>query len=127
MLVTHVAIRPESSIVGTRDRPQVGILAEMDASHPPTPWGRIAVGERVYLQWDGGPVIATAVVRDVRHFQHCDAATLRTATSGFPLHDVASFWRSLPPCYFAVVVYLEDEHWLAEPITPAGPSYGERC
>ena len=76
------------------------------------------------MKWSGGPIVATARVQGFRQIEECTPAQLRATTVGYRLHDLVSYWRSLPPSFFAVVVYLQDEAWLSVPQDPAARSYG---
>jgi hypothetical protein len=121
----HIAIRRESYVAGGRERPEVGIFTQTHATRPPVPWNRIAVGDTVYMKWSRGPIVARATVQGFRQMRRVDAECLRNATQGTRLYDLALYWESLPPVFNAVVVYLENEVWLDEPVVPANRSYGE--
>lgn len=121
----HVVIRRESYVAGTRDRPEVGVFTQTHARRRPVPWGRIAVNDRVWMKWQGGPLVARARVRAFRQVERCTPGQLRAATAGYRLHDLPDYWLSLPPSFAAVVVYLVDEEWLEQPFEPAARSYGE--
>lgn len=121
----HIAIRRESYVAGTVSRPEVGVFTQTHATRPPVPWGQIAIGEPVYMKWASGPIVASATVQGIRQFREADAATLQRAVAGSGLYDLAAYWTALPPRFFAVAVYLEDEQWLDPPLVPAARSYGE--
>jgi hypothetical protein len=121
----HVAIRREEYVAGTRERPEVGIFTQTHVTRPPFPWGRIAVGETVWMKWAGGPIVARARVSGFRQLTACTPDTLRQATHGFRLHDLADYWQTRPPLCFAMAIYLEDERWLDHALVPSGRSYGE--
>jgi hypothetical protein len=120
----HIAIRREKYVAGTRERPEVGVFTQTHASRPPVPWGRIAVGEKVWMKWSAGLIVATARVQSFRQFEGCTPQRLRAATSGHRLYDVAAYWAALPASFYAVVIYLEDEAWLSKPLEAAERSYG---
>src|SRR5688500_12078312 len=115
----HVVIRRESYVAGTRERPEVGIFTQTHSSRPPVPWGRISVGDPVWMKWSGGPVVATARVQGFRQIANCTPEQLRTTTAGYKLNEMETYWRSLPPMFFGLVVYLEDERWLESVFVPA--------
>jgi 5-methylcytosine-specific restriction endonuclease McrA len=112
-------------VAGTRDRPEVGVFTQAHRTRPPVPWGRIAVGETIWMKWSGGPIVATAQVQGFRQIADCTPGQLRAATTGYKLHDLDEYWASLPSSFFAVVVYLENEEWLDRVFVPAARSRGE--
>ena len=79
----HVAIRRESYVAGTRERPEVGVFTQTHTSRPPVPWGRINVGDPVWMKWSGGPIVAQARVQGFRQIENCSAEKLRPATAGY--------------------------------------------
>ena len=91
----------------------------------PVPWGLIAVGDKVWMKWTGGPIVASATVSGFRQFEDCTPGKLRETTVAFGLYGVAAYWESLPPLFFAMTVYLGDERWLDHPLEPAHRSRGE--
>ena len=123
----HVVIRRENYVAGTREHPEVGIFTQTHTSRPPVPWGRIAVGDPVWMKWSGGPIVAQARVQRYLQLENCTADHLRQQTFGYRLYDLDDYWASLraKPRFFAVVVYLENERWLEEPTTPSARSRGE--
>lgn len=121
----HLVIRREDYVAGTRERPEVGIFTQTHSARQPVPWGRIGAGEKVWMKWAGGPVVALATVTGFRQLERCTPEVLRASTAGFKLHDLPSYWESLPPFFFGLVVYLGDEHWLDQPFMPEGRSRGE--
>ncbi len=126
-MTAHVAIRRESYVAGTRERPEVGVFTQTHTSRPPVPWGRIAVGDPVWMKWSGGPIVARAQVQGHRQIEGCTAEKLRPATAGYKLHDLDEYWQSLAvkPTFFAVVVYLDQERWLDQVFTPKVRGRGE--
>ncbi len=126
-MTAHVAIRRESYVAGTRERPEVGVFTQTHTSRPPVPWGRIAVGDPVWMKWSGGPIVARARVQGQRQIEGCTAEKLRPATAGYKLYDLEDYWRSLAvkPTFFVVVVYLDQERWRDQVFTPKARSRGE--
>jgi hypothetical protein len=123
----HVVIRRDSYVAGTQDRPEVGIFTQTHTSRPPVPWGKVAVGDSVWMKWSGGPIVAQAHVQRHLQLENCTPEILRQQTFGYRLYDLDDYWESLQAKgrFFAVVVYLSDEHWLDELITPSARSRGE--
>lgn len=124
-MMQHVVIRREEYVGGTRERPEVGVFTQTHSARPPVPWGRIAVGDRVWKKWSGGPIVATARVQGFRQIEHCTPEQLRLTTVGYKLHALDAYWDSLPLVFFGMTIYLEDERWLDYPIMPAARSRGE--
>ena len=124
-MTDHVCIRHQEYVAGTRERPEVGIFTQTHMNRPPVPWDRLAAGDTVWMKWSRDLVVAIARVRDFRQQSHCTPNELRAATVGYKLHDLEAYWASLPPFFFAVVVYLDDERWLSPAFLPAARSRGE--
>jgi hypothetical protein len=120
-------IRQESYVAGTRERPEVGIFTQTHASRPPVPWGRLDVGDLVWMKWSGGPIIAQARVQRFLQVENCTADQLRQQTFGYRLYELDDYWASIARKghFFALAVYLENERWLDQPITPQVRSRGE--
>ena len=121
----HLVIRREEYVAGTREKPEVGVFTQTHSSRPPVPWGRITPGERVWMKWSGGPVVAKAVVDGFRQIENCSPEGLRLTTTGYKLHDVSDYWARLPERFFGLTIYLGREEWLDQPFMPAGRSRGE--
>jgi hypothetical protein len=49
----HISIRRESYFAGTREGPEVGVFTQTHTSRPPVPWGKIAVGDTIWMKWSG--------------------------------------------------------------------------
>ena len=50
----HVVIRQECDVAGTRERSEVGIFTQTHAARPPVPWGKLGVGDLVWMKWSPG-------------------------------------------------------------------------
>ena len=125
--VQHIVIRQESYVAGTRERPEVGIFTQTHTTRPPAPWDRIAPGDRVWMKWSGGPIVAEAQVQRFAQLANCTPELLRQQTFGYRLYELDDYWASVRAKgrFFAVVVYLEHERWLDRPIMPGERSRGE--
>ena len=100
------------------------MFTQTSVGRKPVPWGRLGVGETIWMKWTGGPIVARAVIAGFRQFEQCTPEQLRTATAGFALYDLAGYWASRPTRFDALAVYLEQESWLDEPLTVLGRSHG---
>ena len=123
-MAEHVAIRREEYVAGTRERPEVGVFTQTNKLRHPVPWGRIAIGERVWMKWSAGPIVARANVADFRQIENCSPEVLRETTKGFRLYDLAAYWDSLPTKFDGMTICLTDEEWLDLPIEPSGRGQG---
>ena len=121
----HIVIRREEWVAGTGERPQVGVFTQTHAARPPVPWGRIAVGETVWMKWSGGPIVTKATVSGLFQLRDCTSDRLRETTRGFLLHELDEYWDYRPPLFFGMTVYLDEERWLKEVIEPEARSYSE--
>jgi len=118
-------IRREEYVSGTRDCPEIGIFTQAHQTRHPVPWGQIATGDKVWMKWSSGPIVASASVQGFRQIQVCSSERLREMTTGSNLFDPKDYWASLPPAFSAVVIWLDGERWLDAPIFPAARSRGE--
>jgi hypothetical protein len=120
----HVAIRQERYVGGTRERPEVGVFTQTHSRHVPAPGRRIGPGERVWMKWTGGPVVASALVDSIRELPNTTPDQLRETTKGFGLYDLDEYWKQLPPRIFGLTIYLTGEAWLDDPLFPPRLSRG---
>ena len=125
--VQHVVIRQESYVAGTRECPEVGIFTQTHSSRPPVPWGKLGVGDLVYMKWSGGPIVAQARVQRFVEIESCTAERLKQQTFGYRLYELDDYWAAVERKgrVFAVAVYLDHERWLEELIIPKARSRGE--
>lgn len=76
------------------------------------------------MKWTGGPVVAKATVSGFRQLPDTTSEELRQAVAGFALHELEAYWRSLPPRFDGLALYLTEEAWLDEPLIVSGRSRG---
>ena len=72
------------------------------------------------MKWTGGPVVARAILSGLRQFENATPMELRTAVTGYALHDLDAYWTSLPPRFHALAIYLKDEEWLNDALLIKG-------
>ena len=121
----HVVIRRAEFVAGTWEHPEVGVFAQTHGSRPPVPWGKLNVGDIVWMKWSAGPIVAQAIVQGFRQIENCTSEELRNTTSGFQLYKLDDYWKQLPPVFFGMTIYLQDEKWLDNIFEPQARSYGE--
>ena len=122
-MAQHMVIRREEYVAGTREHPEAGVFTQTHVNHRPIPWGKISIGEIVWMKWTGGPVVAKAKVKGFRHFENCTPKILRESTKGYLLYDLAEYWESLKPSFFGFTIYLKDAEWLDQVFEPAARSH----
>lgn len=111
-MAQHIVIRRPEWVAGSRDRPEVGVFTQAHTARPPVPWSRIGVGEKVWMKWSGGPVVARATVEGFCQFEQCTPERLRNSVRGFRLYDLDAYWKALKPHFYGMTIYLRDEEWL---------------
>ena len=99
-MTQHVVIRREEYVAGTAERPKVMVFTQTHASRPPVPWGKIRVGDVVWMKWSGGPIIAKGIVEGFRQITNCTPALLRKSVAGTALFHLRDYWRTRPPVLF---------------------------
>lgn len=78
----HICIRNSDYVAGTAEKPEVGVFTQARKNQRPSPWGRIAEGETVWMKWSGGPIVAKAEVSGFRQISDCTPKKLKSAVSG---------------------------------------------
>jgi hypothetical protein len=81
----HVVVRRESYVAGSREWPEVGIFTETHAARLPVPWGKVAVGDLVWMKWAGGPIVAHVRIGRVIRIADCTLERLRQQAFGYRL------------------------------------------
>lgn len=124
-MTDHICIRRPEYVSGSRERPEVKVFSQTHQGRHPVPWGKVAVGDIVWMKWSGGPVVAKSKVNGLRQIEDCTPDLLRIATADSLLATKQAYFDSLPPRFDAVVVHLGDEQWLDDPFVPRLRSRGE--
>jgi hypothetical protein len=124
-MVEHIVIRREEYVAGTRHRPEVGIFTQTHSRKHPIPWGRITIGDLVWMKWSGGPIVAKARIHGFRQIENCTPEMLRTTTYGYKLHGLEDYWNHLPSVFYGMAIYLNNEEWIEHPFEPPLRSYGD--
>jgi hypothetical protein len=124
----HLAIRDPNYVAGTSDRPEVAIFSQSRTDRVPLPDRRMAPGQRVWMKWVGGPIVACSAVQSWHTVRYEDgnvneARGLSLGTRLFGLND---YWTQVQDkgAGWVSVVRLRDERWLDAPIYGAARSRG---
>ena len=120
----HIAIRRPEYVHGGREKPEVTVFTQTHQTRHPDPWGRISLGDTVWMKWQSGPIVAKATVCGLRQMEDANPASLRETVQGSRLASLEEYWASLPQRFHAMAIWLQDEAWLGTPVTPASRSYG---
>lgn len=124
-MAQHVCIRTPEYVAGTFERPEVGVFTQTHATRRPVPWGRLSIGDDVWMKWGSGPIVARAKVQGFLVMENCTVRKLRETTKGFALYDLDGYWDTRPPSFYGMTIYLRDEEWLNRLIDPAARSFSE--
>ena len=100
IMTQHVVIRVPEYVAGSSNKPEVMVFTQTHASRPPVPWGRLKVGETVWMKWSGGPIVARGIVEGFRQIEECTPEVLHHTVAGTNLFDLTVYWKSLPPVFF---------------------------
>jgi ASC-1-like (ASCH) protein len=79
-------------------------------------FGRVLVGDKLFLKESSGPVCATARVKTVRNFENLTPKQIIEIKQQYNHHIIGSdeYWQSKSNCRFGFLVWLED----VKPIEP---------
>jgi hypothetical protein len=124
-MTQHVVIRVPDYVAGSSEKPEVKVFTQSHASRPPVPWGKLSVGDTVWMKWSGGPIVARGLVEGFRQIEDCTPEVLRHTVGGTNLFDLESYWRTRPPVFFGMAIFVGQEQWLDAPIFPKARSYSE--
>ena len=124
----HLAIRDPNYVAGTSVRPEVAIFSQSRTDRVPLPDHRMAPGQRVWMKWVGGPIVACSAVQSWHSVRYHggnvnEARGLSLGTRLFGLND---YWTQVQEkgAGWVSVVRLRDERWLDNPIYGAARSRG---
>lgn len=101
------------------------MFTQTHALRPPVPWGRLAIGDIVWMKWSSGPIVARGIVEGFRQIENCTPEILRNSVGGTELFELVKYWQSRPPLFFGMAIFIRNEEWIVPPIFPAARSYGE--
>jgi hypothetical protein len=123
-MAQHVVIRREEYVAGTSDGPEPVVFTQTNVSRRPIPFGRIKIGETVWMKWSGGPIVANAIVEGFRLIEGCTPDQLRETVKGTALYRHYAYWDSRLPIFYGMTIYLSNSRWLDRLIKPIARSYG---
>jgi hypothetical protein len=124
-MTQHVVIRVDEYVAGSSEKPEVKVFTQTHASRPPVPWGKLAIGDTVWMKWSSGPIVAKGLVEGFRQIKNCTPEILRNSVGGTELYKLEEYWQSRPPLFFGMAIFIGSEEWITPPIFPSARSYGE--
>ena len=77
----HLVIRRPEFVAGSRHQREVGVFTQTHSGRHPVPWGKIALGEPVWMKWAGGPVVANTHLAGLRQMEDTNPMRLKETTS----------------------------------------------
>lgn len=124
----HIAIRDPNYVAGSAQRPEVQVFAQSRTDRIPLPDSRMQVGQRIWMKWSSGPIVACSDVQSwhTAEFENGNINEVRHLASGTRLFGLNDYWTQVQDkrSGWVSVVRLRNEHWLDEPIYPQERSRG---
>ena len=108
----HVLIRPLEFLGGTRAAPSLRFGVELRDRPGPLHKHGAFEDDRVWVQLEGGLIVARAVVRICWVGEYSEVESVRARTRGSALHDLDGFWRGRPRYGYAGLADLAAERWV---------------
>jgi hypothetical protein len=119
----HVLIRPLQFLTGSRAAPSLRFGVEVRDRPGPLHKQGAFEDDRVWVQLEGGLMVARAVVRICWVGEYSEVESVRARTRGSALHDLDGFWRGRPRYGYAGVAELTAERWV-DPFWAGPRTYG---
>lgn len=119
----HVIVRRLDHLTGKAERPDLGYAVETRDRPGPAFKGGTDPGEVVWVQLQGGLIVARAEIELGWVAEYAGIEEVRRQTRGSTLHDMEDFWKGRPRVGYAVVAELRRERWI-EPFWAGPRSYG---
>lgn len=124
-MADHIVIRIEEYVAASTERPEAQVFTQSHASRPPWPWGKITIGDIVWMKWSGGPILAKGQVQGFRQIENCTSEVLRNLVNGTKLYGLEAYWQSRPSTFFGMVIFIGNEEWIVPPIFLSPRSFEE--
>ncbi len=124
----HLAIRDPNYVAGSRARPEVAVFSQSRINCIPLPDHRMSPGQRVWMKWTGGPIVAAASVQSwhTTRYSGGNVNEVRRLTVGTHLFGLDEYWNQVQDKGdgWVSIVRLRDEQWLDVPIISMERSRG---
>jgi hypothetical protein len=124
----HVAIRDARYVAGTGERPEVGVFVQTRTRPPAINVAKLAVGQRVWMKWNSGPIVAVSELLSwhAGEFTAANVNDVRDRCIGTSLFGLDAYWKAVASKEAGAycVLRLTNEAWLDSPVWPATRSYG---
>lgn len=117
----HVQIRALEHLVGDGDRPLLRVALETRDRPGPAYKHGVFSDDVVWIQLDGGSMIAKARVRESWRGEYARLDELRKRLADVPLPE--ALWEGRPRHGYAVIARLDQERWI-QPVWSGPRSYG---
>lgn len=116
----HLAIRDPNYVAGSRERPEVAIFSQSRTNCVPLPDHRMSPGQRIWMKWTGGPIVAASSVLSwhTARYRAGNVNEVRNLALGTRLFGLNDYWNQVQDKGegWVSVVRLRDEQWLDVPI-----------
>src|SRR3954468_22065677 len=112
----HVGVRSLAHLAGDAGRPALGFAVETRDRPGPAYKEGSAPDDVVWVQLDGGLIVARARIRLGWVGEYSSVDEVRDRTHGSALFPLDSFWAGRPRYGYAAVAGLHHEQWLGEPL-----------
>ena len=120
----HVLIRELRHLTGSADGPSLGYGVEIRDRPGPLHKNGAFPDDVVWVQLQGGLLVARAVVKLCWVGEYSSVADVRARTRGSALFDIDEFWQGRPRYGYAAAAELHRERWLEEPFWAGPRTYG---
>ena len=126
--IEHIAIRDPNYVAGSTERPEVGIFVQTHTRYPPLNESKFNPGQKVYMKWVGGPIVAESEILSwhTGTFSNAQINKIRELSIGTNLFGLDDYWESvaLKANGYYCVIRLSKEKWLDDLIYQNVKSYG---
>jgi len=126
--IEHVAIRDARYVAGTDERPEVGVFVQTRTRPPAFNVAKLAVGQRVWMKWNSGPIVAVSELLSwhAGEFAAANVNDARGRCVGTSLFGLDAYWKAvaIKRAGAYCVLRLTNEAWLDAPVWAATRSFG---
>ena len=126
--IEHVSILNARYVAGTDKRPEVGVFVQTRIRPPAINRANLSAGQRVWMQWNSGPIVARSELSSWHEgqFDSANVNDIRDRCFGTSLFGLDAYWMAVASRRAGAycVVKLTNEEWLDSPVWPATRSHG---